>query len=479
MSVRGALRLAESLVLLALVGHAQPAAATTRRVPAQYPSIQQAISACSPGDTVLVSPGSYVENIWIDRNITVRSQSGPSVTIIDGGSPANPDHASTVRIDAGTVEGFDIRNGTGWLNPPGGSQGRYGGGVFVTGFCVVRDNWIHDNHLMGGQGIGDVLGAAVGTLLRPPFDLISNRIYNNYFDSWSTWVVYATSPYARVIGNEFYDHHTPGGGALFEVGEATATGNVIACNSSVNFVIVGASGDFKGNTVVANWSDELKAAVLASSYDDPYVTVEGNNITYNVGPGLECRQNERPPFINFTLGCNNFFANGPGGQIIGACSDAIGRDGNISVDPEYGRGTGCPSSPGDWCLAATSPLLAQNSPPGCGLIGALGVCGPIAVPEVELPRPSVFWAPAPRPNPFAVRTEIPFHLGEPSAVEVTIYGVMGRKVRTFRGGFLGAGDHELVWDARDDGGRRAAAGGYVAVIRAGNREVTRTLLLVW
>lgn len=95
-----------------------------------------------------------------------------------------------------------------------------------------------------------------------------------------------------------------------------------------------------------------------------------------------------------------------------------------------------------------------------------------------MPLPNVFWALAPRPNPFTARTEIPFHLGGPSLVEVGIYGVLGRKVRTIHAGFFAAGDHELVWDALDDAGRRAAAGGYVAVIRAGSHEVTRTLLLI-
>src|SRR5438132_13793840 len=58
----------------------------TLHVPADQPTIQAAINAASNGDTVLVSPGIYVENINFNgKAITVTSSGGPSVTIIDGG----------------------------------------------------------------------------------------------------------------------------------------------------------------------------------------------------------------------------------------------------------------------------------------------------------------------------------------------------------------------------------------------------------
>src|SRR5258708_12028450 len=58
---------------------------STIRVPADQATIQAAILAASNGDTVLVSPGSYKENInFAKKAITEKSSSGPDVTIIDG-----------------------------------------------------------------------------------------------------------------------------------------------------------------------------------------------------------------------------------------------------------------------------------------------------------------------------------------------------------------------------------------------------------
>ena len=59
-------------------------AQTTIRVPLDYPTIQSAINASANGDTVLVAPGTYAENInFSGKAITVTSEGGPEVTLID------------------------------------------------------------------------------------------------------------------------------------------------------------------------------------------------------------------------------------------------------------------------------------------------------------------------------------------------------------------------------------------------------------
>src|SRR5678810_1434128 len=73
-------------------------------VPSKYPSIQAAIDSAAPGDTVLVAPGRYYENIrFKGKGIVVASQFSRSRdatdierTIIDGSRPAHPDTGTAV-----------------------------------------------------------------------------------------------------------------------------------------------------------------------------------------------------------------------------------------------------------------------------------------------------------------------------------------------------------------------------------------------
>lgn len=75
--------------------------AATIRVPQDVTTIQGGIDATSPGDTVLVSPGSYPEHIRVARAITVRGVKSPR---IHGAEGATPPHAWPSHID-----GFDIQ----------------------------------------------------------------------------------------------------------------------------------------------------------------------------------------------------------------------------------------------------------------------------------------------------------------------------------------------------------------------------------
>ncbi|MFA5498459.1 MAG: FlgD immunoglobulin-like domain containing protein [Candidatus Cloacimonadia bacterium] len=64
------------------------------------------------------------------------------------------------------------------------------------------------------------------------------------------------------------------------------------------------------------------------------------------------------------------------------------------------------------------------------------------------------------PNPFNPTTTIEFSVVEPSDVTIEIYNILGQKVKTLTSSFYNSGDHQLVWNGKDDNGRDLASGIY-------------------
>jgi len=83
-----------------------------------------------------------------------------------------------------------------------------------------------------------------------------------------------------------------------------------------------------------------------------------------------------------------------------------------------------------------------------------------------------------RPNPFSLNTKIAYTLREPASVEIDIFDVAGRRVRTLVSGDRPAGTHEATWDGRSDRGEAAASGVYFYRLVAGGVRETRRMVLV-
>lgn len=82
------------------------AKAGTIVVPDDYASIQQAIDFASPGDTVFVRRGTYRENLFIGKALTLIGED-PQKTVIDGGGVG---HVIYVKANFVKVSGFTIKN---------------------------------------------------------------------------------------------------------------------------------------------------------------------------------------------------------------------------------------------------------------------------------------------------------------------------------------------------------------------------------
>ena len=118
-----------------------PAFGNTIHVPGDHATIQAAINASSDGDLILVEPGTYSENIrYYGKKITVKSEQGPWVTMIEGIKQFGP----TIEfIDEETrlsmIEGFTITHN--WDFPRKEGHGIY----CVDASPTIRGNIIRRN----------------------------------------------------------------------------------------------------------------------------------------------------------------------------------------------------------------------------------------------------------------------------------------------------------------------------------------------
>ena len=82
------------------------------------------------------------------------------------------------------------------------------------------------------------------------------------------------------------------------------------------------------------------------------------------------------------------------------------------------------------------------------------------------------------PNPFNPSTTIGFRIGNQEGVDLAIFDVLGRRVRTITHDILPEGLHTVVWDGMDDLGRSVASGVYYTRLVTQNFSSSGKLLLV-
>jgi hypothetical protein len=82
------------------------------------------------------------------------------------------------------------------------------------------------------------------------------------------------------------------------------------------------------------------------------------------------------------------------------------------------------------------------------------------------------------PNPFSPATKIRFTTYAHAEIELAVYNIQGRLIRTLERGYRTAGDHEVVWDGTDEFGGDVAAGVYLYRLRIGEDEETRKMILI-
>jgi 5'-nucleotidase/UDP-sugar diphosphatase len=81
------------------------------------------------------------------------------------------------------------------------------------------------------------------------------------------------------------------------------------------------------------------------------------------------------------------------------------------------------------------------------------------------------------PNPFNPQTEIAYSLPEDSYIKLTVYNLLGQKVKALVDEFQVAGARKVIWDGRNEGGERVASGIYFYKLESKNFTQTRKMIL--
>jgi len=82
------------------------------------------------------------------------------------------------------------------------------------------------------------------------------------------------------------------------------------------------------------------------------------------------------------------------------------------------------------------------------------------------------------PNPFNPTTNIDYVVGEAGELQLTIYDITGREIKTLYSSFQTAGDHSISWDGTDASGKLVSSGIYIYKMDINGASMSRHMTLL-
>ena len=227
----------------------------------QYRTISEAVKSAQFGDTVLVGPGTYVENIVVDKPITVVSTNGASATVVKAA-----DTSKDVFVLSGsdiTIQGFTI------------TAGKMGVTFGHTSNCVLT------GCVVNGNVFGVYLSGATGNLVS------NNNLNSNGFGT------YLDGSSRNKLSNNSASNEKGGGG------NASLSDGIYMFNSNANNV-----------THCELSNNQNFGASLFNSKNNAF---SNNTLSSNAQFGVRLRDGADSNRFSF----NTFKANAENGVLIG------------------------------------------------------------------------------------------------------------------------------------------------------------------
>jgi parallel beta-helix repeat protein len=511
-----------SLTIALIVFAASYASPSVINIPDDYPTIQEGLDVSSDGDTVLVEPGYYVENIVFGgHNVTLGSlflTTGDS-SYIWGTSIAGDSSGRVVSFGAGEdttamLIGFTVENGA----------YQSGGGIYCGNQSdpTIMSNLIMDNHAIPYTGggiwcrvsnpriIGNIIrdntaesgGGGISLLDSNPL-IKDNVIFFNSGGSHGGGILCVQSN-PTILNNRIYGNYASYGGGIGStdsdplIAENLIYENVAEYGGGISHAWW--SGVVMNNIIFSNLAVEQGGAAIFHYSNAFYV----NNVIYgneseSMAGAISCLDFSAPGIVN-TIIWDNIAGSFPEIFVDTSSTIAISYsdirfgwegEGNIDIDPLFRnavngdfhlRSEACDDTSNSPCIDRGSPAIL-DSLLDCDwgletILSDMGAYGggdsaTVKIDDCFEKLPGGFFLFHNYPNPFNPLTTISYSLAEQRDMTISIYNLLGQRVATVFDGFQQAGQHSLTWDAS-----AFPSGVYFARLEAGNYSESVKLVLL-
>jgi hypothetical protein len=388
------MRSALFLLLMALVLFPLAARATIINIPDDYPTIQEGIDHSSDGDTVLVQPDTYYENLNFNGHnvvlaslfLTTGDTSYITGTTIDGSQSDRVVTFENGEERTAKLVGFTIQNG---YAPNGGAilcdhssptisnniirnstaHLYYGGGIY----CLTSDAEIRHNTITSNSSDW---GGAIYTGEESSPNIAENTITNNSASRSGGGIFFGTGTPA--VSYNTISHNTAevyGGGIQCWYSIATINDNTITDNSCVSYG-GGISCDHSQPNITNNTISGNSSGAGGGIYCEyASATIVHNSILDNTagqGGGIMCEYGSHAIISDNSI-CGNLAPGRSGGGILCSNSSNPSICGNTVDANSANTGGGICST------LESSPTIENNTVTNNSASGTSGQGGGIAV----------------------------------------------------------------------------------------------------
>jgi hypothetical protein len=441
--------------------------ATIINVPSSQPTIQAGINAASPGDTVLVQPGRYVENIdFKGKDIVVgsmfiatRDTSYIAQTIIDGDKNGSVVTFNNGETDKAELCGFKVWRGDTLYDTtqPGLIVLSWGGGIY----CYNASPYLH--HLIVDDNVTDYDGGGIhleksnsvieycvirnnrAVITGNGLNLIqsNNQIKNCLLNDNSGYRSGIHCTQSKVL---FFQVLLFRNLTSFALETSSSVINIINCTITDNYSDTFAI--FQSDINIINsifWNNSPQLII-----DDPGEEISEVNVA----------------FSDFKNGKNSI-------KITSSKSVLSWKEGNIDNDPLF-------LNNGSYSLSSSSPCIDMGTPfyqVNDSIIVNLdkseyfGKAPDIGALESDITQTGIFAKNTKKielkvfPNPFNTTISLEFEIQKISKVNLSIFSITGQKIKDLVSDYLSVGRHIYRWDGVDMSGKKVASGIYIVRLK--------------